>query len=281
MFAVVIDNIRATDDDRNNTCQALDAALGDGQLSTEEHRERVSAATKAATLAELQSLVSDLQLHPARASAPTAPARARNRVVWLAIAVAAILVLLGAGVAWTFQRGASPSASNPSSMPPSTHVGLPGIATNTTAPPNQLLTFSGVTGLLTQMRTQFGDTLGYQLNVYEDQAVVMRPDTANAHKIVTWVYRDGGWMNLGPTPSVLPGSAIGDLAKFDVQAVLGVVQQAPQTLHIYDANRTNLTIESRKDGSLSLRIHLSDGSLSGSIAVAADGSVTQISPPAR
>jgi hypothetical protein len=53
---------RATDDDRNTTCQIPDAALGDGQLSMEEHRERVSAATKAIALGELQSLVSDLQI---------------------------------------------------------------------------------------------------------------------------------------------------------------------------------------------------------------------------
>ena len=68
MLAVVADNTRATDNDRNEVCQALDAALGDGQLSTEEHRERVSAATKATTLGELDSLMSDLQIHlpPAR-----------------------------------------------------------------------------------------------------------------------------------------------------------------------------------------------------------------------
>ena len=45
---------RATDGDRNDACQVLDAALGDGQLSTEEHRERVSAVTKATTLGELR-----------------------------------------------------------------------------------------------------------------------------------------------------------------------------------------------------------------------------------
>jgi hypothetical protein len=52
---------RAKDNDRNNTCQVLDTALSEGQLSMEEHRQRVSAATNATTLGELQSLVSDLQ----------------------------------------------------------------------------------------------------------------------------------------------------------------------------------------------------------------------------
>src|SRR5262249_28983341 len=52
---------RATDGDRNDVCQELDTALSQGQLSMEEHRERVSAATNATTLGELHSLVSDLQ----------------------------------------------------------------------------------------------------------------------------------------------------------------------------------------------------------------------------
>jgi Domain of unknown function (DUF1707) len=52
---------RAKDDDRTKTCQILDGALGDGQLSMEEHRQRVAAATTAATLGDLQSLVGDLQ----------------------------------------------------------------------------------------------------------------------------------------------------------------------------------------------------------------------------
>ena len=56
---------RATDDDRTTTCQLLDLALDDGQLSMEEHRQRVSSATKAVTLGELQTLVSDLQIRSA------------------------------------------------------------------------------------------------------------------------------------------------------------------------------------------------------------------------
>ena len=41
---------RAKDTDRNNTCQVLDSALSDGQLSMDEHRTRVAAATTAACL---------------------------------------------------------------------------------------------------------------------------------------------------------------------------------------------------------------------------------------
>ena len=49
---------RAKDSDRNDTCQILDSALADGQLSMEEHRTRVALATGAETLGDLKSLVS-------------------------------------------------------------------------------------------------------------------------------------------------------------------------------------------------------------------------------
>jgi hypothetical protein len=57
---------RAKDSDRTATCQILDSALAEGQLSMEEHRQRVSAATNAATLDELESMIADLQTANAR-----------------------------------------------------------------------------------------------------------------------------------------------------------------------------------------------------------------------
>ncbi|WP_156744831.1 DUF1707 domain-containing protein, partial [Mycobacterium sp. 852014-52450_SCH5900713] len=110
----MIDDTRASDNDRNRTCEALDAALGDGQLSTEEHRERVAAATRATTLGELRSLVTDLQIRPAAARPPSTPAGINRRRAWIAVAVA--LVLLGAGLAWGLQRD-TPSAPAPSAAP--------------------------------------------------------------------------------------------------------------------------------------------------------------------
>jgi Domain of unknown function (DUF1707) len=52
---------RAKDSDRTETCQVLDGALAEGQLSMEEHRQR---ATHATTPGELASLVADLQVAP-------------------------------------------------------------------------------------------------------------------------------------------------------------------------------------------------------------------------
>ena len=74
---------RAKDSDRTDTCQVLDSALADGQLSMEEHRQRVASATNAATLGDLQSLVDDLQTENAPVQMPNlqeaAAARAAGR----------------------------------------------------------------------------------------------------------------------------------------------------------------------------------------------------------
>lgn len=279
---MVSEYTRATDGDRNDICQALDAALSDGQLSAEEHRERVSRATKATTLGELESLVGDLQVHPTPDRTPVSTPPVSRRV-WIAAALA--LVLVGFGLTWALNRAPAPSSTSAPSTSPSGNTSAAGSPSTPMPeippPPPQLLTLSGVTGVLAQMRTQFGDTLGLRLVIYQEHAVLERPDTANARKLVTWYYHGGSFAIAGPQTAISSRLAVGDVSKFDVQAVLGVVQQAPQTLHIYDANQIYLTIEARKDGGLSMRIHVSDGPLGGAITVNPDGSVTDISPPAH
>jgi hypothetical protein len=99
---------RAKDDDRTKTCQILDSALGDGQLSMEEHRERAAAATTAATFGDLQSLVGDLQTEHAPVQLPdlkksrlgAARAVGANRAWGYTLAVTAVLVVFGIAVGW-------------------------------------------------------------------------------------------------------------------------------------------------------------------------------------
>jgi hypothetical protein len=129
------------------------------------------------------------------------------------------------------------------------------------------------------MRKQFGDAMGYELTVWSDRAALVRPDSVNAHKPVNWSYSNGAWMNQGTSP-IPPESTPADLSKFNVQEVLGVLNAAPQTLHVNKPKSTSLVIDSAKNGSLALVVHISDDSdNSGYIAVAADGSVEQIHSP--
>jgi hypothetical protein len=264
----------------------LDAALSEGQLSMEEHRQRVNGATRATTLGELQSLVSDLQIHRAPVQLPKLQSPARWGM-W--IAVAAVLALLVAGIAWGVWGSSSSPSSSPSKAASATSATSDGNgragATMSTTPatppqsPPQLLTLGGLTGFLAQMRQKFGDAMGYELTVYPEYAVVTRPDSANAHKTVMWYYSNLGWMNLGNMPPPL-NTAVGDLSKFDVQAVLGVLRDAPQTLHVNDATETYIIIDSGLDGSLTLDIHASnpDTNNGGYLRVAPDGTAKDVHP---
>ncbi len=281
---------RASDGDRNDIGQMLDAALREGQLSNEEHRQRVIAATNAATLGELQSLVSDLQIHRAPGQTSKASAR-RLPIAVVASAVVAVVVLLGGLLAWGLwpnnsspSKGASATASKPTAS--AATGSKPGTPTTTVAQaPTNLLTLGGLTGVFAQIRTKFGDTMGYQLVVYSDQAVLYRPDAANARKIVMFHYNDRGWSSDGGSSSPPPDwnnhgdTAVGDLSKFDMQAIVGAARKAPQTVRVNNPKDTTIFIDSAKNGSLGIDISVSaDAGDSGDVYLAADGTVTKINP---
>jgi hypothetical protein len=275
---------RAKDINRQQACKILDDALNDGELSMEEHRQRVSAATQAVTLGDLQALVTDLQTDKAALQLPAAessPGRPRlNR--WGPPAIAFLVsVLLGIGIGWgLYGNTGSPLdfTSDPGAKPD-------GVGAVVLTPPTQLHSVGGLTGLLEQMRKRFGSTLGYRLVVYPTYAVLDRPDPSDDRRVLAYTYR-GGWDD--PTSSA-KNSADGpvpvDLSKFDVAAAIGILRGAPETLHMKpsDVKTTYLVIEPANDpttpGALSLSLYLSGDYGGGDIVFAGDGTVKRLSLP--
>jgi Domain of unknown function (DUF1707) len=272
---------RAKDSDRDDTCKVLDTALSEGQLSMEEHRQRVSSATNAATLGDLQSLVADLQTSNAPVQLPTlkAPSQSSTGGWGMRIAVAVVLVLLGIGIGW----GLYGNTSSPLSFTSDPGAKADGIAPVVLTPPKQLQSLGGLNGLIDQTRKRFGDTMGYRLVVYPDYASLDRADPQNDQRELSYTYR-GGW---GDPSGGRKGSdaTLVDLSKFDVKAVVGVLRGGPETLGIKasDAKTTYLIVEPGKDpttpGTLDLSVYVSSDSGSGHIELAGDGTVKQISYP--
>lgn len=259
----------------------LDNALAEGQLSMEEHRERIRTATNASSLGQLQGLVSDLQT----SSAPIQLQKLKRRPAvagsgWgFRVATAAVLVGLGIGIGW----GLYGNTSSPFSFTSDPGAKPDGIAPVVLTPPRQLQSLGGLTGLLEQMRQKFGDTLGYRLLVYPDYASVYRPDPTEDRRELDYDYR-GGWDD----PRTQPKSqdrVLVDLAKFDIKAVVGVLRGAPETLGIKpgDVKNTYLVIDPADDplapGSLELSIYVSSDYGSGNIQLTGDGTVKRISYP--
>ena len=274
---------RAKDSDRNDTCQILDTALAEGQLSMAEHGDRVKTATNAATLGELQSLVSDLQT----AQSPVQLPRLSNRRLptmgsgWgLRAAIAGVLVMLGVAVGWGLY-GNTPSPLNFTSDPGAKSDGIPA---KVLTPPRQLHSLGGLNGLLEQMKQKWADTMGYSLTVYADYASLQRPDPGDERRVLQYVYR-GGWGD--PSMSAKDDrDVLVDLGAFDAPTVVGIMRGAPETLGIEaeDVDNIYLSIDPSSDetappGAIDLAIYVSSEFGSGYIELNPDGTVKQINYP--
>ncbi|MGU3501781.1 DUF1707 SHOCT-like domain-containing protein [Mycobacterium sp. C31M] len=223
---------RARDADRDDTCKVLDSALSDGQLSAEEHRQRVASATSAATLGDLQGLVSDLQTDSAPVKLPDLKPERKGPAIspgagWgIRIATAAVLVVLGVAIGW----GLYGNTSSPFSFETDPGAKADGIPATVLTAPRQLQSLGGLTGLFEQMRQKFGDTNGYDLTIFDDYASLERADPNEPRRVLRYSYR-GGWDDPSET-SVSSDARVVDLAAFDVATFVGLIRGAPETLGI-------------------------------------------------
>jgi hypothetical protein len=276
---------RARDSDRNNTCQVLDSALSDGQLSMEEHRTRVAAATKAATLGDLQHLVDDLQNDNAPVQMPDLkkplPLAGRGDGGWgMRAAVAGVLVVLGIAIGW----GLYGNTTSPLSFASDPGAKSDGIPAKVITPPKQLQSLGGLTGLLEQMRQRFGDTMGYGLTIYPDYAVLSRADPTDDRRKLSYTYRGG--FDDPSTSARRDDDVVVDLAAFDVKTAVGLLRGAPEMVDLKPSDvkpgDTYLTVDPARDpvtpGALELRASVSSEFGSGSVTFAGDGTLKRVDP---
>lgn len=270
---------RAKDSDRNDTCKVLDSALSEGQLSMEEHRQRVSAATNATTLGELAALVADLQNSNAPVKLPTLkqPRQPRSGGWGFKLATAVVLVLLGMGIGW----GLYGNTSSPLSFQTDPGAKPDGIAAEVLTPPRQLQSLNGVNGLFQQMRNKFGNTMGYELHIDPDSAMLYRPDPQDSRKEVYYRYV-GGWGDPQSPDAVDEEDRLVDLAKFDVEKALAILRGAPETLNTKpeDVSSSWLRITPSEDPStpelVNVEVIVSSDFGGGTIDLYPDGTVKEI-----
>ncbi len=202
----------------------------------DEHQRRIDAAIKAATLGELRDLLRDLQItDPLPPPAPP-QAQSRRRVV---LAVAGGLVVLAGVLGWAVSGSGGdagqPAAAVPESPAPPAITKGPSMPVDDVPPrvltlPREMNTVAGMTAILDEIRKRFGSTMGYELALGPDRAVLALPDPADDRAKLVYTYR-GGWGD----PSSRPRSEsddLADLAAFDVPAAVAAWAAAPATLQI-------------------------------------------------
>lgn len=248
--------MRARDADRTGVCRILDDALAEGQLTGEEHRERVAAATRATTLGELEGLVTDLQA-TAPAVPPPRPRGVSPRGLLLAgaaaagvLAVVIVVVVATAGdpdPAPAAPRvpellAESPVAPTEASDPEPDEV-EPSVVTM----PTEFHTVTGMTALLDTIRQRFGDTTGIELAIWRDSAMLLRPDPGNDQEKQLYRFRNG-WGDPSNRERD-PNDRLVDLGAFDVAAMVAAVQAAPATVGIApdDVSEVVLDIDEVQD----------------------------------
>jgi hypothetical protein len=272
---------RAKDSDRNDTCQVLDSALAEGQLSMEEHRQRVATATTATTLGQLADLVSDLQNSNAPVKMPDLkkPVRVGAGGGWgMRAAVAGVLMVLGVAIGW----GLYGNTSSPLSFTSDPGAKSDGIPAKVLTPPKQLQSLGGLNGLLEQMRQRFGDTMGYGLTIYPEYAVVSRADPSDDRRKLSYTYRGG--FDDPSTSAKDDDDVLVDLAAFNVETTVGILRGAAETVGLQQKDvkpgNTYLGIDPSRDpstpGALTLRASVSSDFGSGSITFAGDGTIKRI-----
>jgi len=272
---------RAKDADRQDACRILDNALNDGEISMEEHRERVGRATNAVTLGDLQDLVSDLQAsESAPAQLPALTSRARRNGLGITVAAFAVSVLLGIGIGW----GLYGNTSSPLDFTTDPGAKPDGVAAVVLTPPKQLQSLGGLTGLLEQARKRFGDTMGYRLLVYPEYASIDRADPRDDRRVLDYTYR-GGWGDPSSSSKSGVDAVLVDLSKFDVKVAVGIMRGAPETVGIKqpDVKNIYLIVDPATDpttpGALTLTVYVSSDYGSGYIEFGGDGTIKQVNYP--
>ncbi|MGV9673847.1 DUF1707 domain-containing protein [Nocardia sp. NPDC003482] len=222
---------RARAEDRAAACALLDAALGDGQLSAEDHRTLVDLANEATTLGDLAELTDDLQRS---ADAPDEPRPPRsNRGRWYTAALTAAVVVVGvAGVL----GGARLAEREP------IRVVDVGRVEPLVVPTPNLLTPEGISVFRDSLRARFGDTVVDTLTLFPDYASLTKAPAGQPNRLVDYTYRGGFAPSRNPTTRK-PDTPTIDLAPLDAAAIGRLLTQAPATLQVPDGTISHLTFD--------------------------------------
>lgn len=219
---------KARDADRDAAIEVVESAYADGQITRPDYELRVERLLHAATVGEVQQMVSDLRrapeepvtdvveavtnetLPPApRPGGPSTPSS--RRMLWVVVAGFALMVGLGLAVVspfWLVSRDDDSAVAETIDQAPAHGRGGGG----------SLLTPAGYERFAAALEKKTGSRQAFSVVVYPGYAVVDVPVDASSQRKHGW-YFDGDWRDFGG-----PGTATEQ--RFDIDQVDGAVLRA-------------------------------------------------------
>ncbi|MDV7241987.1 MULTISPECIES: DUF1707 domain-containing protein [Rhodococcus] len=275
---------RARDLDRVNACSQLDAAYADGQLDAGEYHDRTAQAMSAKTLAELNLLISDLQL-PASLTdeVPVRSARPRRTVLRIAVGIAVAVAAGIVAVALTQHDGPEPAGGSvpvqverpvgfPVQEPPVADAESP--ITGVVQP----LTPDGIAAVFDAYQREFGDLTAHQMALYPGYALAKRTVAEAPGQADTYSFR-GGFTPWGPRSGRSPGTADVDLRQVDVAALGALLGDAPRLVGAPDGSIAHVLIADGGRGpTMNIYVNGADNLGGGYVKAGLGGEVLQIVP---
>lgn len=295
------------DSDRAALRDRIKRAVADGRISAADGDIRLRNVDAAHSLGELDLIVRDLDqlesvIAPASAyPAPAAGSPTRSRAWVPALVVALVLAVVGAGLGAVllFRSSGDPQVATPLNDPlpltaspsasPSADTTDPTAAptADATVPAGDpaaapyRLSAEGVRSFIRTYRERFGTTRTVSATFYGDYVVVQVP-VGGGTRHAGWVYREStGFTDFGGTSTNFPGSAVVDLRRLDVAALMTNLARARRVLHVENPDQAYVTIDYRPqfDPAPNVNIYVSNAyNESGYLATRLNGQVERAYP---
>lgn len=223
--------LRARDVDRVWVMARLDEAFADGQLSADEHLDRLETARTAVRVHELDHVLRDLRL-PAAPTARPRESRRRARIVigLAAVAVAAVVVVLGVAF---FSIEAIPDEAAPAGVAPAGPTAVVASETDRLVG-GPVFAAAGLDEVVRAIREKFGTTVIEGVHFYRDKAVASIPEATSPTGSAWYTYSLGGAFHErevygGQSVSSDPNLRV-DVAKLDTRRLAALIASAPERL---------------------------------------------------
>ncbi|MCL2532966.1 MAG: DUF1707 domain-containing protein [Nocardiaceae bacterium] len=267
---------RARDIDRAQTCSLLDAAYGDGQLGVDDYEARTAAAMHAQTLGDLWALTEDLQVPDDLRESPESPGdqtgQSHRRGLVLAAVVGAVVVCVIVG--YLLSSGAA-GGDKSSSASGSTSAQPAGEPDPIVVEAIDLYTADGIREFVRRYERQFRDTIADEVDLYRDDAIVVRMVPHQPHRYQRWRFT-GGFEPWAPPGTRNLDQQTVDIAQLDADRIGHLIANAREQVQ-RPSGRIDLVAIRASDGEPRVTVYVVDNDESrGSVTATFGGDIVDV-----